>query len=977
LLLGRDINPQTVPDLRSGILQSVEGDRQAWARGEALGEVGVREDWYASADQVLEQLPVCGQWSVFKYEQTASEVPATLCAESTPHDVAQLGTLIDWLVRLSQQSGEPIRREVVQEVLLVCFTSRVVSVDIEEESSEAFIGEETPEPQDLRATLDFLYDCLRDGELQNHLNPHHPYDNLRILLGSIHRLHRLICLNAPDCLMLGDIRILSGRLMSCLKPEAALAFTRVRYAPLVQSIERHPALAPFAAQAKKIACLIEMSCYQKSAVRFESITTMSHLFGLCLPEHQPALADALLEVINKTPAEEVSRLIEFMGCVEEDVVGEATVIVNLNTILRKVTGRRVLAIQNVVFLQEVIRRTHGCVQRQQGLMKDPDSELSSGFEQLEDPLSLLDGLRQILSYHPTPEVLRAMMTADAQSGTQNHLIWVLKNIPKGSQTRDARRFLADYLLLRTRLKLFLARAQRGDWTDDNIGKLRELYAWEHDPALRGEIRTPEDAASDRDLIAEMKDEVALLGYDDYKQFRDYGFDVTLPLETVAKLQEIDSFFDDMLISINRTQTDSAKRAETMLAFIEFCRVVTNLGNLLPGLAFGEIIEGMRAQCAQKRRREFMDAAEIKKITETIKLAALDDFFAKSSLPADTQSKIREQMQNPESPLSEPELINEIVAYYHFQGPGGREAVNEYLRMIANQGRHVARKGVLPVEREVTLMRRQTSRREGFLTVYRSILEHLMVEGSAEIAEADLRTVIMDVEVCLRDGRRISHDKLFEWQQRLQECMSQQPNGQITEVLHDLEQIRTLQENRNQAPGTTYDFFITDDPVVIARAGEEPLRTCQRISSPGAYNREGQPLWRAMHPHVSLAGLKDPHTGKVVARVLLEYVRPGIMLVERHYLAGGISMEEFDYALLSELARQRRLRHVVFADNRGLPFTAETVLVGEIPEYFYHDTFYSHAEFRAIRLDDKDTRMALQTHGVLFMRPVKKRKKITG
>lgn len=114
---------------------------------------------------------------------------------------------------------------------------------------------------------------------------------------------------------------------------------------------------------------------------------------------------------------------------------------------------------------------------------------------------------------------------------------------------------------------------------------------------------------------------------------------------------------------------------------------------------------------------------------------------------------------------------------------------------------------------------------------------------------------------------------------------------LREAMKDLGQLSVQLRMGHRMSGGDLEVVITGDPVEVATAGEEPFRTCQRLSSSSGNNASGEPLNRALHGAFKIAKVVSKD-GAVLARRIVE-VRIDKngnehLLVHRLYAAGGFS-----------------------------------------------------------------------------------------
>ncbi|MBU0505336.1 hypothetical protein KJ708_05015, partial [bacterium] len=570
---------------------------------------------------------------------------------------------------------------------------------------------------------------------------------------------------------------------------------------------------------------------------------------------------------------------------------------------------------------------------------------------------------KLLVYNPSFEFLNIMIRECVSPKSHNPMMWLLKNIPKRTMTRDARRYFGSYILMTFKQYLLGKFSPHNEWDAQLIGAFDALdREWAHSHAARAlaqDEETREDVAMQAELLAEEALRLSTDGHDHYRELKKLGYQFSSFEEFKEKYQVLKNLFNVFVKCINRNLPSREAQQDTALAFIEFCRIMSNFATLLPELEIDVLLSQLQIMKKERGQKEFLLAADIRAFTEQLKQIALERFFEKSSLSEKTQQTIRSAISDPNNPLSDIRLLNQIIAYHGFQTEKGQQAVEELLESLTVEQKR--KKGIRPDQADVKVSYTENYLPEQYLEILNSLFEHLGVSSVSEISQADLQDIIDEIETALRKGEAIDAYEVKAWKDAILSLKDKLIRYNIDEVLFDLDKLIAISEQPVERTVKDYNFFITGDLISVLKAGEEPQRTCQRISSAGAYNSNGQPVYRALHPHVSMAGLKDPVTGKIVARVILEYVEPGIVLVERHYLGSHVTRMQFDQLLLTMLSKNRNIKSVVFADN---PIIGEgskhVVSVGKLPEDYYRDTYRSDRDYMAVNI--KDYRIKAQIMG---------------
>ncbi|MFH1356868.1 MAG: hypothetical protein ABII18_07030, partial [bacterium] len=548
--------------------------------------------------------------------------------------------------------------------------------------------EKNPEMEALiQDDLGLWFDILRNENIQGNLNATVSFSDLSRLSGVCSRMVRLSELNAPSVILLKNLRIFLSALRRLVKPEVVLLLDRAQYALVGQAIKEHSLLAQFPNQAKRIASLIEMSLYETRIEYEEQEITMRELFDLCSQENKKALADSLLAVINTASPRQTEALIEFvLG--RNLILDFNNFIDTLIQVIEHSSGGRVQVISNNHFLAAFVKKTVTDLRASmelssESIVFDDAGELAS--LELSPIMDALELLGKILVYNPSFEFLNIMIRECVSPKSQNPMMWLLKNIPKRTMTRDARRYFGSYILMTFKQDLLGKFSPHNEWDAPLIGEFDALdREWARFHAARAQAQdeeTREDVAIQADLLAEEEGRLEFDGYDHYRELKKLGYQFSSFEEFKEKHQVLTNLFNVFVKCINRNLPSREAQQDTALAFIEFCRVMSNFAMLLPELEIDALLSQLQIMKKERGQKEFLLAADIRAFTEQLKQIALERFFEKSSLSAKSQQTIRSAMSDPNNPLSDIRLLNQIIAYHGFQTEKGQQAVEELLESL--------------------------------------------------------------------------------------------------------------------------------------------------------------------------------------------------------------------------------------------------------------------------------------------------------
>jgi hypothetical protein len=931
-----------ISTLNAGLIDSAHRDLGQYQN---IPSSLVSLDLQVSRDLVQEPMPSVLKQSVAMLP-TEKEEPL-----AEPFHIKRLSKFIQ--IFASNSSGDQIKAlENLLDALTAFFTQ-----------AEEIVGKENADlsrrPEEYRPSISFDFsdntalwlELLCNENIADNLNPDLLHSHVDDLLRTCERIQFSLMMGGP--VLARFFETLARRLRKLLKPEAALLFDRAKYSQAAKDIKTHPLLAQFPSQTKKIASLIELSLYETCTEYRSGERFMDDLLYMASDQHKSAVADLLISIINKAKPEQLDAMLAFT---RRTCYGFNQCASNVVDLIEASSGGCVGKITNERFLARLINLTVSelkeCVRLVGGNWLE-DSSVFDYYEGISSVKEVIVLFRQLLIYNPSIAFVRVLIKECVSAKMQNQLMLILKNIPKKIKTRDARRFLGGYILNMFQQELLTIYQVAEKWGADQVGEFSELIrrrnTIEADMLNAVDQFELEELKAEFDDVREIIDDLDLEGngIGDYEVLTTFGYDFNDYAEYEVQRDSIGQFYRMLTSGICRDLPGIVEQQDLALVFVEFGRVLSNFYRILLQIGVESFVEQLRSMRQERGKKEFLLSEDIRAFTVQIKLLAIDHFFETCSLSQEMQQKIKGKIQDPKHCLSDEVLLSQLMSYHGFQAVDGKKAVEDFLVALVEREKH--KKGIMPIQERITMTHTQSVLSEDYLEIYNSMLEHLGVDSTNDISNEDLKDIIQEVESALRKGQKISPAEVASWKEALEAQKLEFRDFDIDEVLVDLDKIYVVNQAPEKQEDKEYDFFVTGDLVAILKAGEEPIRTCQRISSAGRYNINGEPVKRALHSNVSMAGLKDPKTGRIVARVVLEFVEPGIVLVERLYKSKEVSRQDFNIWLLRMLLRSKDVKQVVFADRFSVKEATSSVVVGDLPTGYYRDTFRSNATYHGVNI----------------------------
>ncbi|MBI2338900.1 MAG: hypothetical protein HYU99_00830 [Deltaproteobacteria bacterium] len=140
-----------------------------------------------------------------------------------------------------------------------------------------------------------------------------------------------------------------------------------------------------------------------------------------------------MALINQTAEEDFDLLKEFTG-----YYSPAN---GLNSVVNRLPSAKVLALKNQRLLSWAVEKVMvEAVIERRGYYADDDMWPGPA-----------ETLRRFVIYNPGIETLKAMIAVFPLEAMRNHLNWLVNHIPKGSNTRDTRRDIAEFMLVTLRM----------------------------------------------------------------------------------------------------------------------------------------------------------------------------------------------------------------------------------------------------------------------------------------------------------------------------------------------------------------------------------------------------------------------------------------------------------------------------------------------------------------------------------------------
>ena len=289
-----------------------------------------------------------------------------------------------------------------------------------------------------------------------------------------------------------------------------------------------------------------------------------------------------------------------------------------------------------------------------------------------------------------------------------------------------------------------------------------------------------------------------------------------------------------------------------------------------------------------------------------------------------------------------DFIPKLIDYYSFQGSKGKQATIQTMQALFDGvKKNPILENISPFRSEIRI---NDNLKDSCIRIYSDILAHLGVDTEKGITEEALRRVIQDIKRHLYSGNSIEDKTVNNWIAQIRSFHTGPYKEKINDILINIEQIQHLQQKKSSKSNKLkVKMTISGDIVEIINAGEAPYKTCQRISEPTGFNKNGEPLFRAINRNIFIANIENG-SGHVLGRSILELVKDHrdntVLLVERRYLSREVSRSAFDNILEMMLNENYiDIDYIVLADNSS-SHIARLILAKGLSMDFHRDTFRS-------------------------------------
>ncbi len=231
----------------------------------------------------------------------------------------------------------------------------------------------------------------------------------------------------------------------------------------------------------------------------------------------------------------------------------------------------------------------------------------------------------------------------------------------------------------------------------------------------------------------------------------------------------------------------------------------------------------------------------------------------------------------------------------------------------------------------TVSSAETDVRDRYRNIYDDMLTHLGLSdinpserqgrvlelyANADIGDKaeEFWSVLIEIEQQMVQGSLIPFAMIEQWEKRLETAQGKRVFPNWPEFLINMNQIKMVRLPQADGP-SSYDFVVTEEPLAFLLSGEHPYYTCQRIVEPTGQNSLGRPVNRARSGQFILAQVRKGDIS--VSRSVLEIAKEKksgqkVLLVERLYTNGLVPSQAFQKKVIEWALRTGEIRYVVFA-----------------------------------------------------------------
>lgn len=760
------------------------------------------------------------------------------------------------------------------------------------------------------------------------------------------RYDRLLRMNAPDQIIFSEIDLIEKAIDNKTKPEILISTEAESIPKLHEDIKKVKIFSLHEDIGNDLAKLLEFNIIhdgRKYDLKKINNFTLFNIIGL---KNRSEYIELILRLVNATTPAEMPLLEEFLE-------GNFAII---NQVLDSYDKPKLFAIRNQPVLEKIILQYLDDYQY--------DEQKYDYFRKIKEG-EFLQGLQSLIINHPSIDNVKILnKNISVSDKLFNHINWVLHKIPKGSHTRDQRRYLANYLLLILLFRKINEHQEQmiQDLEDQRLGEENKMEMEGYDPAM---IRT--------------SNEQSVLFIESIKNIKRNN--------VLGLLEKIVNFLE--------TKYDSKEiENETALAFCDLARLLTAISSMLYYVDLSAAHQILDNWKKETKNKHYLDKDRLRQLKKVIQDSLLNYYLTELDLSPDDRQKLNEYVGLHQEAIEEGYILK-IFNYYSFQDQAGKELVKNYLHKLAHglsekedftplelaQGLLLQmrdeQKEIRGISKYVWkeklqyVQRRQEDLRRKFVNVWNDIKVHLRINKLDEINNPELRELLAEVERKLYLGAEIPLAVLNDWQEKLNVILKKAAPLGSAEVLVNIEQLKKIQSQKNIEEEYRIELSITDSVRQLLEAGEFPYRTCQRITDETLFNQSGQPLRRAMHQNFYLLNATTQLGGEssICARAILERVEVATqvnagsaeqrkidhaLLVERRYALGSINTVELDFQILKLIAQNKNIKYVLLAGHTAENNIAERfkklVEVNYLPEKVYRDTFRPNAGYYAVDLN---------------------------
>jgi hypothetical protein len=417
------------------------------------------------------------------------------------------------------------------------------------------------------------------------------------------------------------------------------------------------------------------------------------------------------------------------------------------------------------------------------------------------------------------------------------------------------------------------------------------------------------------------------------------------------------FMSDLLVYMNVKVTSPEARETTILKFLEFAVLYSNLPKGLQKQRLKPVQKYLAEVTAASREMAVLEGPHYEALSRQMSRELVQWTFKQTvSLTDDEKQEIEKSVAAHFDAWTHDGILSALTRYAGFQDDEGRRSVERLLVQLARS--QVLGERFYNVPRyewpndngkvrewfgrliymiqsgysaEISLIAEEAGLSARYRDVWHDLLTHLELHpAEPESWEPQIRkifsgkealqffpdfmSIFQNIEARLAAGDAISAADVADWRERLNRLNLARVFPHWPEVLINLQQILFVQRMQRDMP-TSGRFSITEDPVDFIRSGERPYYTCQRINEPTGFNKNGMPVTRVRHGQFFL-GRVDVGD-KPEMRSVLEIARSArdqekVLLVERFYSSGLVPGRSFQQAIIDWAISTKEIRYIAMS-----------------------------------------------------------------